>query len=229
MEPAENRAPRGSCGAAASRPFGPLRAAAPGGREPLPTPGLFPAKPSHPLAPRPAAPHLSSRAGSEAPSQGPALHASSCGPPSCRPEAAEAPGSCSSAVGGTVSKTTAPRGAPPSPFRPSSRANLYPTPPQCPSSLWLCRLCSQDPTFICLGKSERVNVGVNGVDQGRSKVRSQLSFTLSSIPQITVNALGGVPWWLSELRFWHCRGCGSGHCCGTVLAGELLPFQHGRI
>ena len=31
----------------------------------------------------------------------------------------------------------------------------------------------------------------------------------------------GVPWWLSELRTWHCHHWGSGYCCGT----ESIPGQ----
>ena len=47
-------------------------------------------------APRPATPHLSSRVGSESPPpQGSEPHASPCAPPSCRPEAERAAGSCS--------------------------------------------------------------------------------------------------------------------------------------
>lgn len=66
---------------------------------PPPTPEPPPGGARPPAAPRPAAPHLSSPAGSEAPPETPAPHASSCVPPSCRPEAAGAAGSCSWELG----------------------------------------------------------------------------------------------------------------------------------
>ena len=106
--------------------------AAPGGPEPLPTPSLLPTKPGRPPAPRPAAPHLSSPAGSEFPSQGPAPHASSGAPPSCQPEAAGAAGSCSSAQR-AVSVTTAPPGGPAPRFQARLSRPLLPAPPPAPS------------------------------------------------------------------------------------------------
>lgn len=62
---------------------------------PPPTPEPPPGGARPAAAPRPAAPHLSSPAGSESPPETRVRHASSCEPPSCRPEAAGTAGSCS--------------------------------------------------------------------------------------------------------------------------------------
>ena len=48
--------------------------------------------------------------------------------------------------------------------------------------------------------------------------RIEKNSLLNILDALVKNLLSmGVPWWLSELRIWHCHCCGLGHCCGVGL------------